>query len=48
MVLAYVGPETILPVLSVLAGIAGVMMMLGQRALSPFIRLYRYIRQRSD
>jgi hypothetical protein len=48
MILAYVGPETLFPILSFLAGIVGVLLILGRRALSPFIRLYRFIRHRSD
>ncbi len=45
MVFAYVGPETLFPVLSALAGFAGVVLMLGRRALNPFIRLYRFARR---
>lgn len=47
MLFAYVGPETILPLMSFLAGVVGVVMMLGRRAFAPVAKLYRLARPRS-
>ena len=47
MILAYVGPENLFPVVSFLAGIMGVLLMLGRRALLPFVLLYRFLMRRS-
>ena len=38
---AYVGPETLFPVVSFLAGVAGVLLMMGRRVLNPLLRLFR-------
>jgi hypothetical protein len=40
MILAYIGPESILPLLSLVAGIAGAGLMLGRRAIAPILRLF--------
>ena len=47
LILAYVGPETILPLMSFLAGIAGVLLMLGRRTFAPIVMLYRLVRRRT-
>ncbi len=42
MMLAYIGPETTLPVLSVVAAVGGVFMMLGRNTFRFFGRLLRF------
>ena len=37
---AYIGPETILPATSVLAGIGGFLLMFGKAALRPFFAIF--------
>lgn len=41
MIFAYLGPETMLPMTSVLAGMAGLMMMFGRNAWSWMSRIVR-------
>jgi hypothetical protein len=46
--LAYIGPETILPLLSFFAGVAGTVLIFGRRAVDPVFRLLQRIRGRSE
>ena len=41
LLLAYLGPETMLPMTSVLAGIAGFVMMFGRKAYDLMVGLFR-------
>lgn len=44
---AYLGPETMLPMTSVIAGVVGVILMLGRQSLSLMLGLFR-IKGRGD
>lgn len=46
--LAYIGPESVVPLLSVAAAVAGFLLMLGRHALSPFVSLFRMIVKRGN
>ena len=41
MFLAYLGPETMLPMTSVVAGIVGFFMMFGRKAVEMVVKLFR-------
>ncbi len=43
LVFAYLGPETMLPMTSVIAGVAGVVMMFGRSSLRWFVGVIRRI-----
>ncbi len=43
MLFAYIGPETFLPVASVLAALAGMVMMLGRSSLQVAARCFRFV-----
>ncbi|CAN5675005.1 hypothetical protein BH23PLA1_BH23PLA1_06610 [soil metagenome] len=43
MLFAYIGPETFLPVASVLAALAGTVLMLGRNSLQIALRCFRFV-----